>query len=352
MGSLDPAYLDTIKLTPDLTRVLTTLATYQGRCGSFGGLDSELLEELGKLAKIESIGSSNRIEGIIIEQGRLEEISLASSLPKGRSESEVAGYKDALEMIHRSFRNLTIDTRTMMELHELVYSYTPIRGGSWKTSENYIIERDGNRTRIRFEPVKAKDTPGAMDDLIREYSIATSMGYDPLLTVPLFVLDLLCIHPFMDGNGRVARLVTLLMLYKADHYIGRYISLERVIEQTKDGYYRSLMLSSQRWHERAHDPLPWLSYFWMVLIRAYRELEDRASRFLKGRGSKTLKVRRSVLSLPEPFSLSEIIKDCPGVSPDMVRHVLKGMSREGVIVATSRGRGARWKRAGNGTVHQ
>ncbi|MBN1540305.1 MAG: Fic family protein [Candidatus Thermoplasmatota archaeon] len=344
MGSLDPAYLDSIRLSPDQVSVLRSLGSYQGMFRSFEDQDPEMLEELRKLAKIESIGSSNRLEGIIVEHGRLEEIALSPSVPVGRSESEVAGYRDALDLIHGSFGKIAPDTASIRELHEIVYSYTPVKGGAWKTSENYIIERVGDRTHIRFRPVKAKDTPEAMENLIREFEIVSSMGYDPLLTVPLFMLDLLCIHPFSDGNGRVARLVTLLLLYREGYHVGRYISLERVVEQTKERYYRSLQLSSQGWHDREHDTMPWLSYFWMVLLKAYKEIEERANRMLKGKGSKTIAVRRAVMSLPEPFSLSEVKEECPGVSHDMVRHVLKLLKQEGSIFATSRGRGARWRR--------
>jgi len=344
MGSLDPSYLDTIRLPQDQVLVLSSLGSYRGKYGSFGEIDRELLDELRTLAKIESIESSNRLEGIIVEHGRLEEIALTPSTPKGRPESEVAGYRDALDLIHRAVERLDVDASTIKELHEMVYSYTPLRGGTWKEKENYIIERVGGQTRIRFRPVSAKDTPDAMQNLITEFEIASSMGYDPLITIPLFVLDFLCIHPFPDGNGRVARLLTLLLLYKAGYHVGRFISIERVMEQTKEGYYRSLFRSSQGWHEREHDPIPWITYFWMALIKAHRELDERISKLLKGRGSKTISVRRAVLSLEQPFSFAEVKGECPSVSDDMIRHVMKAMKKEGLIIATSKGKGARWVR--------
>jgi Fic family protein len=182
-----------------------------------------------------------------------------------------------------------------------------------------------------------------MRDLIRRWDQAMDQQREPLLLIPLAVLDFLCIHPFADGNGRTARLLTLLLLYRAGYEVGRYISLERVIEESRDTYYEALELSSVGWHEGQHDPFPWLDYFWGVLLRAYGEFRDRAGRLLTTRGSKTALIEGAVERRIRPFAISDIENDCPGVSRDMIRHVLRRMRDEGRVQVKGRGRGARWE---------
>ncbi|MBB3102684.1 Fic family protein [Azomonas macrocytogenes] len=198
-------------------------------------------------------------------------------------------------------------------------------------------------SQLRFQPVTAHLTPMAMADLTRHYSTALDQHLaDPLVLVPLAMLDFLCIHPFPDGNGRMSRLLTLLLLYHFDYAVGRYISLERIFEDTKEGYYETLEASSQGWHQGQHDVKPWLDYFWGALLRAYREFEERVGTIERGRGSKGDRVRAEVLGRTLPFSISEIEEACPGVSRDMVRLVLRAMKSEGLIESTGKGRGAKW----------
>jgi Fic family protein len=189
-----------------------------------------------------------------------------------------------------------------------------------------------------------------MTDLAGRYATALDQHLaDPLVLVPLAMLDFLCIHPFPDGNGRMSRLLTLLLLYHFDYAVGRYISLERIFEETKEGYYETLEASSQGWHQGQHDAKPWLDYFWGALLRAYREFEERVGTIERGRGSKGDRVRAEVLGRCLPFSISEIEEACPGVSRDMVRLVLRAMKSEGLIESTGKGRGAKWKRVTAGT---
>jgi Fic family protein len=168
---------------------------------------------------------------------------------------------------------------------------------------------------------------------------------EPLVLVPLAVLDFLCIHPFQDGNGRMARLLTLLLLYHFDYRVGQWISLERIVEESKQTYYETLEASSQGWHAGKHDVRPWLNYFWGTLQRAYNEFEERVGKLFEGRGSKTELVREAVMRRAAPFSISEIEAECPGVSRDMVRHVLRQIRAEGLIRVRGAGRGAKWFRA-------
>jgi Fic family protein len=185
-----------------------------------------------------------------------------------------------------------------------------------------------------------------MEQLVSRYQEATqTLQKEPLVTVPLAILDFLCVHPFLDGNGRVSRLLTLLLLYQHGYHVGRYISLERVFEKTKETYYEALEASSQRWHEGVHDPFPWVTYFWGVLLRATREFEERVGTIRVGRGTKTDQIRQAVAQRLGPFAISDIEAACPGISREMVRKVLRELRDEGAILLQGRGRSAKWLRA-------
>jgi len=347
MGTLDPEFISKLSLSPDHAATLKKLGEYKGKYGSIEGEFSVLLDELKKLAKIESIESSNRLEGIIVEHSRIEEISLRSSALRGRSEQEVAGYRDALDMIHTNFEDMELHLALIRDIHEMIFSYTPIKGGSWKKRDNFIIERAPEGSRIRFKPVSAGETPAMMDRLMSEWNMSYSLDIEPLITIPIFMLDLLCVHPFPDGNGRVSRLVSLFLLYRSGFNVGRYISLERIAEESKVGYYNTLYVSSQGWHQGKANVIPWLEYFWGTLLRAYKELEERLATMSGKKGEKGVRIRRTALSFEEPFSISELHEVCPDVSRDMVRFVIREMRDDGLLVATGVGRGAKWMRSGN-----
>lgn len=305
----------------------------------------ETLRQLREVAVIESAESSNRLEGVTVSPSRLEPLVLRQVDPRNRSEQEVAGYRDALSLIHESAPNMPFSPNVVLQLHRTMYRYMPDPGGKWKATNNDIIERhpDGS-VRVRFQPTPAHLVPGQMDELAARYGrLAGGAAVEPLVLVPLAVFDFLCIHPFTDGNGRVARLLSLMLLYQQGYEVGRYISLERVIEESKETYYESLETSSRGWHDGRHDVMPWLNYFWGVLLRAYREFEERVGKVREGRGAKTEQVRLSVLARKQPFSISDIAAVCAGVSRDMVRHVLRQMKSEGLIAPTGRGRSAKWK---------
>ena len=234
---------------------------------------------------------------------------------------------------------------TILKMHKTLYGYMPEEGGKYKTTNNEIREYnpDGTLLRVRFKAVPAAETPAAMEDLVESYSRAIgTMDVEPLIVIPLTILDFLCIHPFRDGNGRIARLLTLLLLYHCDYNVGRYVSLERITEQAKTEYYAALKASSDFWHEGKHDVHPWLNYFWGMLLKAYHELEEGVRGMGTGRGTKSEQVRAAVMKRFLPFSLSEIEDDCPLVSHDMVRAVLKKMKEEGLIRPEGHGRGAKW----------
>jgi len=344
MQSLTANYLEALRFDAQHLATLRALGECQGKQRLYVAQSPEVLGDLRQVASIESTESSSRLEGVVVPANRLKSIVLRHAEPKSRSEQEVAGYRDALALVHESAVDMPFSTNTLLQLHGLLYRYMPQPGGRWKATDNDIVERrpDGS-SRLRFRPVPAHLTPIATDDLVERYGTAVDRHHaDPLVLVPLAVLDFLCIHPFADGNGRIARLLTLQLLYHFDYAVGRYISLERIIEETKDGYYESLEASSQGWHEGRHDVMPWLGYFWGALIRAYGEFEARVGTLTRGRGAKSDRVRAAVLSRSMPFSISDIEGQCPGVSRDTVRLVLRAMKAEGLIAPKGKGRGAMW----------
>jgi Fic family protein len=345
MRSLDLLFLDGLTLTPVQGSTLRALGEHRGEQELHSQQIPEALETLRTVAMVESIESSNRLEGVVAPPERLREVVLRDAAPADRSEQEIAGYRDALAVIHESAEHMPVSLNVIQQLHEMLYRYQPGSGGRWKATQNDIVERpaDGSIARVRFRPVSPVATPGAMQDLISHWENAVDQQREPLLLIPLAVLDFLCIHPFADGNGRTARLLTLLLLYRSGYDVGRYISLERVVEETRDTYYEALEASSRGWHEGKHDPFPWLEYFWGVLLRAYDEFRDRAGKLTTGRGSKTALVEGAVERRLRPFAISDIENDCPGVSRDMVRHVLRRMRDEGRVRVRGRGRGARWE---------
>jgi len=345
MKSMDPGFLDRLTLTPSHGSTLRALGEHRGEQELFSQQVPEALETLRTVALVESTESSNRLEGVVAAPNRLRDVVLRDATPADRSEQEIAGYRDALALIHDSATHMPFSVNVIQQLHSMLYRYQPGSGGRWKATQNDIVERapDGSITRVRFRPVSPVATPGAMQNLISLWDQASDLQREPLLTGPLAILDFLCIHPFADGNGRTARLLTLLLLYRSGYTVGRYISLERVIEDSRDTYYDALEASSAGWHEGQHDPYPWLEYFWGVLLRAYDEFRERAGKLLTARGSKTALVEAAVDRRVRPFAISEIEDDCPGVSRDMIRHVLRRLRDEGRVEVNGRGRGAKWR---------
>ena len=349
MHSLTSDYLGKLRFDAQQLATLRALGEYRGKQQLYVAQSPEVLGDLRQVAVVESAESSNRLEGVVVAPNRLKSLVLKNARPQSRSEQEVAGYRDALALIHESGEQMPFTEGTVLQLHGILYRYMPQPGGHWKASNNDIIERhpDGS-SRIRFHPVAAHLTPMAMADLIARYRFALDQHIaDPLVLVPLAILDFLCIHPFSDGNGRMSRLLTLQLLYHFDYVVGRFISLERIFEESKESYYETLETSSQGWHEAGHDIAPWLNYFWGALLRGYKEFEMRVGTIERGRGAKGERIRAEILKRTLAFSISEIEEWCPGTSRDMVRLVLRTMKSEGLIASTGKGRGAKWVSLGN-----
>ena len=321
------------------------IAEAKGRQALYTRQAPQVLKALRDLALVQSAESSNRIEGVTIDPERLRPLVLGQAKPRDRSEREIFGYRHALNLIHTNAESLSIDPSVLQRLHRTIQEDSG-DAGHWKKVENEIIElKAGEAPRVRFRPVAAAATPAAVDELCLLYRDAVNQRRaPPLVTVAAFVLDFLCIHPFRDGNGRVSRLLTLLASYQHGYEVGRYISLERLVEETREEYYEALKRSSEGWHSGTHDPLPWLLYFLSVVRRAYREFESRAGDVRSPRGGKRALVQAAVESFAGSFALGDLERTCPSVSRDMVRRVLKELKRKKLVECVGRGPGARWRR--------
>ncbi len=345
MHSLNPDFLAGLSFTAEQLKSIRAIGDARGRQALWYQQVPEVLKELRTLAVIESTESSSRIEGVTVAPERLEPLVLQRADPQSRSEQELAGYRDALALIHESGADMPFSANVMQQLHGLLYRYMADPGGHWKQAPNDIIERhpDG-RERLRFAPTPPHLTAIQVEQLGERFGRARDTAQEALVIVPLAILDFLCIHPFRDGNGRIARLLSLMLLYQFGYEVGRYISLERVIEQSKDTYYEALEASSQGWHEARHDVMPWLDYFWGLLLRAYGEFKTRMDAAKPtAYGGKSQQVRHAVLQQPAAFTLSQIEQQCLGVSRDLVRHVLRQMKDEQRVAVIGRGRGAKWQ---------
>jgi Fic family protein len=348
MPSLKPEFLNALRYSNDDLATLRRLGECRGKQQLYVKQRPQALEQLRKGALIESTDASNRLEGITAPPDRMKALVEQTDQPQNRSEQEIAGYRAALELIHRSGPDMPVTTNVIRQLHQRIYRYMPQDGGHWKSVDNKIVERDetGAEIRVRFEAVSAVATPHAMEDLVVDYGRAIDDGEDSMIVIPLFVLDFLCIHPFRDGNGRVSRLLNLMLLYHAGYEVGRYISLERLFEQSSQSYYETLEKSSQGWHQSRHDVMPWLTYCWGILIRAYGEFEQRVGKVDAGRGSKSERVREAIGRKVAPFGIADIEREVPDVSRETVRNVLREMKKDGRVKTTGRGRGSKWELIG------
>ncbi len=236
------------------------------------------LERLVELAKIQSTESSNAIEGIVTTNQRFKQLMAEKTMPRNRDEQEILGYRAVLEMVHESFEYMPITANVILQLHKKLYSFLPTSfGGMFKTTSNEIdeIRADGTVV-VRFKPLEPFETPDAIDRLCKSYNeIIASSEVDPLVVIPTFIHDFLCIHPFNDGNGRMSRILTTLLLYKSGYVVGKYISLEKKIHDNKDEYYDALLLASENWHDGKNDNTVFTKYILGIILSAYRDFEER-----------------------------------------------------------------------------
>lgn len=323
---------------------LNDLSEFKGKQALFAKQSPQKLKALKEHAIIESAVSSNRIEGIEIEQKRIGTVMFGKKHLADRNEEEIRGYQRALSWIHADNRKIPISTETILKLHSL--SHPGVwDSGKFKDKEGEIIEkRPDGKVFIRFKPLSARETPDAIEDICSlSNSLIRNHEIPPLTIWGAFNLDFLCIHPFRDGNGRVSRLLLLLMMYHCGFEAGRYVSLERIIENNKERYYETLLQSSMNWHDGKHDPWPYVNYLLYTLKELYREFESRYEGAGFSLGEKTETVMRTVHSFVGDFHISELQRNCSEVSIDMIRKVLKDMRAQGKIQCIGRGKHAKWK---------
>lgn len=324
--------------------LLNDLAEAKGKQELYTRQSPQVLKALREMALVQSVESSNRIEGVTVAPDRLRPLVLGHARPKDRSEQEIAGYRSALNLIHTEAENLQITPALLRRLHGLCQEGSG-DAGQFKKVDNEVIElRPDAAPVIRFKCVSAKATPSAVDELCLVYRHAIDQDHiPPLVAIGALVLDFLCIHPFRDGNGRVSRLLTLLALYQQGYEVGRYISLERLVEEAKEDYYHVLHKSSQRWHEGKHDFLAWLNHFLAVARRAYGEFEQRAGQVKAPRGAKAELVLTAICQQLGDFRLADIEHACPGVGREWIRSLLTDLKAAGDVSCQGKGPAARWR---------
>jgi Fic family protein len=268
------------KLPYGVVWLLDKLAESKGKQALYENESRRILNSLQEIALVEGAESSNRIDGVTVETERSRPLVLGNARPRDRSEEEVIGYRNALSWVHRNHDKVSIQPETLRRLHALAQEGTIGDAGAWKESQNEIVELDPEgRLEVRFQPLEPALVPAAVEELCRSYKDSVDqLRIIPLLAVAALVFDFLCIHPFRAANGRTSRLLTLLALYQHGYHVGRYISLERIIEQSKESYYDALRSSSLGWHGGTHDILPWFHYFISTIHTAYLELEERVGR--------------------------------------------------------------------------
>lgn len=324
---------------------LADLGEARGKQELFTKQAPQKLKVLKEHALIESAVSSNRIEGVTVDQARIRTIVFGKSHLRDRDEEEVRGYCNALRLIHEQALKLPVSEESILKLHKLAKGDV-WDAGRYKEKESDIIEKypDGT-SRVRFKTVSPARTSKYMAELVDLWNQCIRERWvHPLVLLSAFNLDFLCIHPFRDGNGRVSRLLLLLQLYHLGYEVGHYISIERIIEQNKDRYYETLQQSSQGWHDGKHDPWPYINYVLFTLKTAYREFEERVGQLKSPKGAKTELITGAIDSRMGLFRVADIQKECPGVSVDMIRRVMKTLQAEKKVKCLGRGQNAQWQK--------
>ena len=349
MMSFDPGVIEAMPIGFRLLRIVREIGEYRGKQDLFKGQSPQVLEALRQVALIQSTESSNRIEGVTAPAERIRSLVAENTAPENRSEQEIAGYRDVLSTIHASADDIPFTANVVLQLHRNLFQFRPGEGGYWKRADNEIVETGPGGARVvRFRPVAAHRTADAMERLHDRFNQYWRAGVvDRLVLIPAYVLDFLCILPFHDGNGRMARLLTTLLLYQAGHEVCRYISLEQIVERTKESYYDALRRSSAGWHQGEHDLPPWVEYvLGVVVLSAWQELERRTGLVQGGRGAKTAMILDVIDHLVGEFSVADLQARCPTVGIDLVRRVLRKQRDAGQVECLGRGRRARWRRIG------
>ena len=318
-------------LTPDIVALLTQIHEFKGEQNLFIEANSDSLTQLLEIAKIQSTEASNKIEGIYTSDERLKKIVLDKTTPQTRNEQEIAGYRDVLATIHESYEYIPLCPSMILQLHRDLYKFRGMNiGGSYKYSGNMVTDMPQSDSLLK--------TADEVDLICKAYDEAVGLGADPLLAIPMFILDFLCVHPFNDGNGRMSRLLTLLLLYRSGYIVGKYISIERVIEQSKETYYETLQQSSVGWHENENDYAPFVRYLLGTVVAAYRDFSSRVQLLVTSGMSKPERIRELIKNTLGKITKTEIMEKCPDISQATVQRTLNELQKKNEILKLSGGR--------------
>lgn len=327
--------------TTNIINAVSLIHEYKGKQTLYIETKKDSLINLLNIAKIQSAEYSNKIEGIKTSDVRIKELINEKVAPKNRNEEEIAGYRDVLELIHESYDNIPITPNIILQLHKILYKYSSSSiGGKFKMTDNVIEEIDeiGNK-KIRFKPISAVETPIAIEKLCNNYNELIQKGeIDPLILIPIFILDFLSIHPFTDGNGRMSRLLTLLLLYKNGYIVGKYISIEKIVENTKESYYEALKKSSINWYTNNNDYSFFTEYYLSIILRAYKDFSNR----IEYMTNKKMTAKDRILLLIEKniakISKKQITEICPDISISTIEKALSELVNEETILKIGDGR--------------
>ena len=344
MREFDYSKLLNLNIPANMYDLISKIYEYKGKQELYVANFSDVLEKMVEVAKIQSTKSSNAIEGISTNDSRLEELMKKKSEPRNRNEEEIYGYREVLDIIHENYDNIEFTKNNILTLHNRLYSYSgESHKGKFKTMDNSIVEVNSlGQKKVRFQPVSAFETEIYIDRMIEAYNEAVSLEIPPLLLIPTVIHDFLCIHPFADGNGRMSRLLTLLLLYKNGFFVGKYISLEMIIEETKDIYYEELQASSEDWHDGTSDELPFIRYMLSVIYKAYSQCDERFKLIAEKSITSSDRVMKIFDNSLEPLSKSDIVVLCPDISQRTIERALKELKDSGLIKQLGSGRATKY----------
>lgn len=340
MRDFNYSKLRNIKWDNEVLGLVARIHEYKGKQALFLKQKPAMLEKLVEIAKIQSTEASNKIEGIVTTATRIKQLCDQKTTPRNRDEEEISGYRDALSLIHESYEYIPIKSSYILQLHKILYRYSQRGiGGRFKNTQNYITEiKESGEQIVRFMPLDPFETPTAIEKMCESFNRETdACEVDPLILIPAFIVDFLCVHPFNDGNGRMSRLLTTLLLYRAGYVVGKYVSLESKIEKTKESYYKALEKSDINWNREENDLTPFIKYILGTVLAAYRDFEQRVI-LVEDKSSAIDLVRNAVNNTIGKFTKSDIMELVPSVGKTSVENSLKILIEEGVIGRDGKGK--------------